>query len=104
MNLEEKRKEALLQAQKAAREFLYNINKNKFKIPQCVINGYIESIVANRDCCPVSFEPHEKETTLVAPCGHAFSHLAVKYWIRDVHSCPVCRAEVLESQLQFYFP
>jgi hypothetical protein len=104
MNIEEKRKEVFLQAQQAAREFLYKLHKNNYKIPQCVVNGYIESLIAKREICPISLEPLEKETTLVSPCGHAISHHAVLHWIRGAHSCPVCRAEVLESQLQFYFP
>jgi hypothetical protein len=104
MNIEEKRKEAILQAHQAAREFLYKLYKDNYKFPQCVINGYIENLIAKHEVCPISLEPLEKETTLVAPCGHAISHHAVIHWIRGAHSCPVCRAEVLESQLQFYFP
>lgn len=104
MNVEQQRKEAFKQAEAAAREFLYKINKHHYKIPQNVVNGYIESLVAKQEVCPVSLLPLDKESTLVAPCGHAISHHAAVCWIRDARSCPVCRAEVSESQLQFYFP
>jgi hypothetical protein len=104
MNVIEQRREAFRQAEVAAREFLYRINKHHYKLPQSVVNGYIESLIAKQEVCPISLIPLEKESTLVAPCGHAISHHVATRWIRDARSCPVCRAEVSESQLQFYFP
>jgi hypothetical protein len=104
MDNTDKRREAFKQADVAARELLYKLNKQHYKLPQSVVNGYIESLAAKQEVCPISLLPLDKDSTLVAPCGHAISHRAAICWIRDARSCPVCRAEVSESQLQFYFP
>jgi len=104
MNINEQRRNAFYQAELAAKEFLYRFYKEFLTIPQSIINGYIETLLAKQEICPISLILLTKDTICITKCGHAFSHLSMKHWIQDAHSCPVCREPVSEHELQVYCP
>ncbi len=70
------------------------------QIPQHVVNGFLEGLLARGDSCPIGMEPLEKDTACLTPCGHTMSFDAAEHWIRDAHSCPVCRAPLELRHLQ----
>lgn len=70
------------------------------QIPQRVVNGFLEGLIAKGEVCPIAMEPLEKETACLTPCGHTMSFDAAEHWIRDAHSCPVCRAPLELRYLQ----
>jgi hypothetical protein len=61
------------------------------KLPQHIVNAYIESLVAKEEVCPVTFNTLLQQSTYIIGCGHAISEEAIK-WIETEHSCPVCRS------------
>lgn len=64
----------------------------KPKLPQHMVNLFIEDVLKKGDACPVSMEPLVRETVCITPCGHALDSSSAKCWISNEHSCPVCRA------------
>jgi hypothetical protein len=36
----------------------------------------------------------------MTPCGHAMTYVSAKEWVRNAHSCPVCRAPLELEQMQ----
>jgi hypothetical protein len=78
--------------------------KKTNKIPQRIVNGYIENTVSKGDMCPITMTPLEKESTCLTPCGHTMLFSAAECWIRDAHSCPVCRENLLVEHLQVWKP
>ena len=70
------------------------------RIPQHILNSYIQSLVDKHENCPVEMSPLTKESTRITPCGHAMSASAAECWITYKHSCPVCREECSIQELQ----
>jgi hypothetical protein len=69
-------------------------------LPQRIVNGFIEGIVARGETCPIEMTELTKETACVTPCGHTMTFDAAECWIRGAHSCPVCRAPLELRHLQ----
>ena len=61
------------------------------KIPQRVVNGYIDSLITTKETCPIELSELTRETACMAPCGHAMAYDAAAAWLRTSRSCPVCR-------------
>jgi hypothetical protein len=74
------------------------------QIPQHIVNSYIEGLIQKGECCPITLTTLQKDNTCITPCGHAMLLHSVEHWIRDAHSCPVCRLPVSENQLQVWKP
>jgi hypothetical protein len=70
------------------------------KYPQHVVNCLIETAVAQGKECPILFEPLQKETAALTPCGHILLYPAAVRCSQDAHSCPECRSPMEEAQLQ----
>lgn len=69
-------------------------------IPQHIVNTYIETMIEKQEQCPIEMTLLTKETAVLTPCGHGLSAAAAECWIRDAHSCPVCRLACSVVQLQ----
>lgn len=70
------------------------------KIPQHILNTYIQTLIDKQDNCPIEMTPLDKRTVRITPCGHALSANAAECWITYKHSCPVCREECSMEELQ----
>jgi hypothetical protein len=70
------------------------------KFPQHIVNMLIETAVAQGKECFVLFEPLQKETAAITPCGHILSYRAAVRCSQDARSCPECRCPMEEAQLQ----
>ncbi len=70
------------------------------KIPQHILNAYIQTLVDKQENCPIEMTPLTKESMRITPCGHSLSANAAEYWITYKHSCPVCRQECSVEELQ----
>jgi hypothetical protein len=70
------------------------------KIPQHILNTYIQTLVDKQENCPIEMTPLTKETARITPCGHSMSASAAEYWIAYKHSCPVCREQCSVAELQ----
>jgi hypothetical protein len=75
-------------------------NKDVTKIPQHIVNSYIEGLVEKKESCPITMNPLEKLTTCLTQCGHALDMPSAKCWISSEHSCPVCRQPCSLETLQ----
>ena len=75
-------------------------SKDITKIPQHIVNSYIEGLVAKVETCPITMNPLEKLTTCLTPCGHALDMPSAKCWISSENSCPVCRHSCSLESLQ----
>ncbi len=73
-------------------------------LPQRIVNACIEGMLARGETCPIEMEQLTKETACLTPCGHTMTLSSAECWIRDAHSCPVCRAPVELPQLQRWLP
>jgi hypothetical protein len=62
------------------------------KMPQRVVNVYIDSLIGAKETCPIELTELTRENACMAPCGHAMTHDAVTAWLRSSRTCPVCRA------------
>lgn len=69
-------------------------------IPQHIVNTYIDSLLANHETCPISMAELTRETACLTPCGHLSARHEAERWIRDAHSCPVCRSPCSVAGLQ----
>lgn len=70
------------------------------RIPQHILNTYIQTLLDKEENCPVEMMPLTKESVRITPCGHALSVSAAECWIAYKHSCPVCREECSLVELQ----
>jgi hypothetical protein len=64
------------------------------KMPQRVVNIYLDSLIGAKETCPIELSELTRENACMAPCGHAMSNDAVTAWLRMSRTCPVCRAEL----------
>ncbi len=69
-------------------------------IPQHIVNTYIDSLIARNETCPISMAELTRETACLTPCGHLSARHEAERWIRDAHSCPVCRSPCSVAGLQ----
>ena len=72
------------------------------QIPQYILNGYIDSLVAKKETCPILLTELALETTCITPCGHALSKEGLDSWFATSQTCPVCRSACLKEQLQVW--
>lgn len=61
---------------------------------ETVLYGTIEN--PPDDCCPISYEEFEDETTVtrIKHCGHIFSSEHLTRWFATNSKCPVCRHDI----------
>jgi hypothetical protein len=69
-------------------------------LPQRIVNGFIEGILAKEEPCPIEMIPLTKENICVTPCGHTMSFESAQAWVKLAHTCPVCRGGVELYELQ----
>jgi hypothetical protein len=69
-------------------------------LPQRIVNGFLEGMIAKGEPCPIEMEPLKKEESCMTPCGHAMTYAPAKEWVSVHHRCPVCRAGVEVYELQ----
>ena len=69
-------------------------------MPQHIVNTYIDTLISRGDTCPISMNPLTREGACLTPCGHVVSRREATRWIRDAHSCPVCRTGCTVEGLQ----
>ena len=62
------------------------------KMPQRVVNVYLDSLIGAKETCPIELSELTRENACMAPCGHAMTHEAAEAWLRTSRTCPVCRA------------
>jgi hypothetical protein len=73
-------------------------------LPQRIVNGFIEGILAGGHECPIEMCPMEKQNTCLTPCGHVMTYSSASRWIEGAHSCPECRSPLEVEQLQCWKP
>lgn len=61
------------------------------KMPQRVVNVYLDSLIGAKETCPIELSELTRENACMAPCGHVMTHVAVTAWLRTSRTCPVCR-------------
>lgn len=62
------------------------------KMPQRVVNVYLDSLIGAKETCPIELTELTRENACMAPCGHAMTKDAVTAWLHTSRTCPVCRA------------
>jgi hypothetical protein len=73
-------------------------------LPQRIVNGFIEGILAGGYECPIEMCPMEKQNACLTPCGHVMTYSSASRWIEGAHSCPECRSPLEVEQLQRWKP
>lgn len=68
-------------------------------IPKRVLQGYVESLVAKKETCPITMDELTVETACVSPCYHVMSFEGAQGWVQAHKSCPICRSACLEGDL-----
>ena len=53
------------------------------------------SVTSRLSCC-ICFE--EASSPTVTSCGHLFCRAHIKEWLKQEHSCPVCRRQVSSNK------
>lgn len=76
------------------------LKRERARMPQRIVNGFIESVLAGGAVCPISLEPIERGEACLTPCGHVLGFDAAARWIQSAHTCPECRARLEEEDLQ----
>jgi hypothetical protein len=69
-------------------------------LPQRIVNGFIEGILAGGYECPIEMCSMEKQNACLTPCGHVMTYSSASRWIEGAHSCPECRSPLEVEQLQ----
>lgn len=70
------------------------------RMPQHIVNSYIDSSISREETCPISMTPLSRETACLTPCGHLSARHEAERWIQGAHSCPVCRSPCSVDGLQ----
>jgi hypothetical protein len=105
---EEVRRAAFQMAEDAANTLLSRVMHSAASIPspsqlpQHIVNGYIEGLLARGETCPIEMTPLTKENACLTPCGHTMTIDVAERWLKDAGSCPLCRTPCLASQLQIW--
>ncbi len=68
-------------------------------IPKRVLQGYVESLVAKKETCPITMDELTVETACITPCYHVMSLEGAQGWVQAHRSCPICRSACLEGDL-----
>jgi hypothetical protein len=78
-------------------------------IPQHVFRGFVEHAIANRETCPISFEPLTLEGVVAPPCCHLFLSSSIEQLLSsssagstEYATCPTCRQPFQETSLLRY--
>lgn len=61
------------------------------KIPDHIIEIYIQNLLDKKEVCPITMEPLQRDSLHITSCGHAMSKGAAERWLNQKNSCPVCR-------------
>lgn len=75
-------------------------HKSVTRIPQHILNGFIENLVTQEKTCPIEQTPLALSTTSITPCGHAMHTDAIQQWLSVKQSCPICRSPCTVASLQ----
>ena len=68
------------------------------KIPQHIMNGYIDSLIQKKEVCPATLVELNRKTIHITPCGHPISTEGL-IWITRSNSCPICRSNCRKEDL-----
>lgn len=109
-SVEEVRRAAFQMAEEAANTLLRRVMplepkpKPKDALPQHIVNGYIENLLAKGETCPIMMIPLTRENARITPCGHTMTIDAAEHWLKgadaDASVCPMCRNPCRLNQLQ----
>jgi hypothetical protein len=69
------------------------------KIPNHILRVYLQDAITRNEICPVTMEPLTMNAG-VTSCGHLFNKDAVLMAVRQLGSCPTCRAAVRVEDIQ----
>jgi hypothetical protein len=72
------------------------------KMPQRVVNVYLDSLITAKETCPIELTELTRENVCMAPCGHAMTYSATEAWLRTSRTCPVCRARLGMEDLMIW--
>lgn len=67
------------------------------RIPQHVLKGFVNGLVAAKETCPVTMEPLSLGNIAVTGCYHAFERSAIEQIMATTRLCPTCRAGLAEN-------
>jgi len=62
------------------------------KIPSHVLKGFVDSLIAAKEICPVSMEPLSLGGIAVTGCYHAFDRGSMDEIMKTSRLCPSCRS------------
>jgi len=81
-------------------------NSEQAPQPQGVSEEFINNLPKAKECkqgeCYICLEKlgAEDKETCELPCGHAFDKACLTTWLKENHSCPVCRAKLDQNRTQ----
>ena len=68
------------------------ILKKRETVPPHVLKGFVDSLIAGKDCCPVTMEPLSLGNIAITGCYHAFERSTIEQIMATSRICPTCRA------------
>ena len=80
-------------------ENLSNVNMNAL-VQICTAKIYYCCIaLPMNDTCPITQEEFSsnEEVTIIKSCGHIFKNQAIKNWLTQHQTCPICRHNILTN-------
>ena len=76
------------------------VKREKARMPQRIVNGFIEGVVAGGGVCPIELDALVAAEACLTPCGHVMSFAAAERWLQGARTCPECRAVLCLEDLQ----
>jgi hypothetical protein len=70
--------------------------KPALKIPPHVLKGFVNSLIASKETCPVTMEPLCLGGIAITGCYHAFERGVISHIMGTSRVCPSCRAGLAE--------
>lgn len=67
------------------------------KIPQHVLKGFVEGLIAAKETCPVTMEELSLGNIAITSCYHAFERSTIQHIMGTSRRCPTCRAELTDN-------
>ena len=77
-----------------------NINNGPLSFPEIIIEDINKLDEGNKSCMICLEEFHSKEKVTALPCLHYFHTQCIKKWIQKQTSCPVCKFELTQKNIE----
>ena len=72
---------------------------NAVTVPKYVLKGFVDSLIASKESCPVTMDELRAGDISLTACFHAFSRGSIEHIMKTTKRCPTCRTDLDNIEL-----